>query len=655
MKRSAFFAAASVILTTSANAQQDAAANFGAREAILSASLSPDGTKIAFLGPAPGKGVILYTVDTTSAKGPAAILKTSGNPENVQACTWVSNDRLACYVGGLAPMSNGEISGFRDIIAINADGGEIRQLTKRQGLNALYNDRRGGGIIDYVPGVDGAVMMMRAYVPEQKIGSLIEQRREGMGVDQIDTRTLSVKRIEPPRRDAIEYITDGRGTVRITGTATTNPSGYADGVIKYLYRPGGSRDWKTLGDFDYLNRRGFNPYAVDADKNLVYGFNNVGGRRALVTMSLDGAAPTQTTLVERPDVDVDGLIQIGRQRRVVGASFATERRESVYFDPDLKKLATSLGKALPNQPLIEFVDASQDESKLLLWAGGDTSPGTYYLFDKSAKKLQPIMPARPDLAQIALSPVKPMTYAAGDGTMIPAYLTLPPGSDGKNLPAIVMPHGGPSARDEWGFDWLAQFYAHQGFAVIQPNFRGSSGYGEAWYQQNGFKSWRVAVGDVNDAGRWLVKSGIADPSRLSIVGWSYGGYAALQGAVLDPALFKRVVAIAPVADLETLKNEWRGSSIARLQEQFIGSGPHIKEGSPAQNVEKIAAPVMLFHGDMDRNVSISQSRLMAKRLKAEGKRVEYVEYPGLAHSLTDSAVRAEMLRKSVAFLKEAGQ
>ncbi|MEI9851159.1 MAG: alpha/beta fold hydrolase [Sphingomonas sp.] len=120
-----------------------------------------------------------------------------------------------------------------------------------------------------------------------------------------------------------------------------------------------------------------------------------------------------------------------------------------------------------------------------------------------------------------------------------------------------MPHGGPGARDEWGFDWLAQFFAARGYAVLQPNFRGSAGYGEDWFLENGFKSWRTAIGDVNDGGRWLVGQGIAAPAKLAIVGWSYGGYAALQSAVLDPELFKAIVAIAPVTDLGALKEESR--------------------------------------------------------------------------------------------------
>ncbi len=166
-----------------------------------------------------------------------------------------------------------------------------------------------------------------------------------------------------------------------------------------------------------------------------------------------------------------------------------------------------------------------------------------------------------------------------------------------------MPHGGPSARDEWGFDWLAQFFASRGYAVLQPNYRGSAGYGDAWYQKNGFQSWRTAIGDVNDAGRWLVAQGIADPAKLAIVGWSYGGYAALQSDVLDPSLFKAVVAIAPVTDLATLRPGQRDFTNYRRGAQLHRHRAACRaKARPLRMPARSSAPVLLFHGDKDLNV-----------------------------------------------------
>ena len=176
-----------------------------------------------------------------------------------------------------------------------------------------------------------------------------------------------------------------------------------------------------------------------------------------------------------------------------------------------------LASALPKQPLIDFKSASADEQVLVVHASSDIDPGDWYVYYRDKKALALVSPARPASRARRLSPVKAISYPAADGTQIPAYLTLPPGvTDAKNLPAIVLPHGGPGARDEWGFDWLAQFFAQRGFVVLQPNFRGSDGYGAAWFANNGFQGWKTSIGDVCDAGRWLVAQGMADSSKLAV-------------------------------------------------------------------------------------------------------------------------------------------
>jgi dipeptidyl aminopeptidase/acylaminoacyl peptidase len=332
-------------------------------------------------------------------------------------------------------------------------------------------------------------------------------------------------------------------------------------------------------------------------------------------------------------------------------SYSAEATHAAYFDEELQNLMTALSKALPNHPSMRVADSSVDESRLLIFASRDNDPGSYYLFDKSSRKLRPLFSKREELLGVKLAEVTPITFTAGDGTKIPGYITYPPDKEKENgLPAIVMPHGGPSARDVWGFDWLAQFYANRGFVVLQPNFRGSSGYGDAWYQNNGFRSWSTAIGDVLDAGRWMVSQGIADPGKLAIVGWSYGGYAALQSAVVDSSVFKAVVAIAPVTDLNDLKEESRGWTDWDLTAQFVGEG--VREASPAENAARIKVPVMLFHGTMDRNVAFNESRHMDKSLAAAKVPHELVTFEGLDHQLDDSKAREELLRKSEAFLRK---
>jgi len=255
------------------------------------------------------------------------------------------------------------------------------------------------------------------------------------------------------------------------------------------------------------------------------------------------------------------------------------------------------------------------------------------------------MLVRPELENQKLANVRPVSVKSPDGVTIPAYLTVPPGKEAKNLPAVVLPHGGPSDRDEWGFDWLAQFLAAKGYAVLQPEYRGSAGFGDAWLLQNGFKSWRTSIGDITASAHWLADQGIADPKRLAIVGWSYGGYAALQAAATDPSLFKAVAAIAPVTDLALLKEEARDYVNWQIVADFVGSGPHVVEGSPLRHASAIRVPVLLVHGDMDQNVGVLQSEKMDAALRAAGTPVEFLRFKSLDHQLEDSAARTEMLTK----------
>jgi len=633
----------------------DAAAAFGAREDVRDVSISPDGKRIAILHRAGtrGRAVQVVPIDGNDIR---TILTSGGDSDDVRSCRWSSATRLICTVM-LRSAGTGQALLFTRMVAIDADGGHLQSLSARQTSGALGFTQNGGSVIDWLaddagPAAGGDVLMTRVIIPEFSTGTNLAEGRKGLAVERVDTQSLKRTLVEQPRLFASEYITDGHGRVRVMGTRAANATGYDSDRVSYLYRKANGRDWLPLSTLTMAGQdyRGFNPYAVDPQLDLAYGFDRVDGRRALFSIALDGSMKRSLVYAD-PRVDVDELIQIGRQNRVVGASFATEKRQVVFFDPELKKLQASLAKAIPGLPLIAFVDASADEKRLVLIASSDVDPGRYYLYDKTNRSLGELVPVRPQLAGVKLAPVTPISYAAADGTQVPGYLTLPPGSNGKGLPAIVMPHGGPGARDEWGFDWLAQFFANRGYAVLQPNFRGSTGYGDAWFQTNGFQAWRTAVGDVNAGGRWLAAQGIAAPGKLAIVGWSYGGYAALQSAVLDPDLFKAIVAIAPVTDLETLRQESHDFTNYPQVDAFIGHGPHVRDGSPAQNVAAIKAPVLMFHGDRDMNVNVGESRMMASRLRGAGKKVEYVEYPRLDHQLADDAVRAEMLGKSDAFLR----
>jgi dienelactone hydrolase len=646
------FAAGAVALAVGGSSTADPmATRFGARPAVISMSLAPDGKSIAYLGALQRTGTALFVASLSTGATPKPILTSTGNPDRLTRCDWSTNTRLVCQIYMITDTGFG-YSGYTRMVALDADGGNMKELS-RTSTHALYTVQNGGDVIDWTGDGDGdgTVLMTHMVARQEATGTMLSNRREGLGVDLVDTVSLRRRTVESPRRTATGYISDGLGTVRIMAVLATDSAGYARDQIDTMYRRPGERDWRPLSTVTITPTidKGFEPVAVDRAADVAYGFDQYQGHQALYKISLDGSLK-RTLVVARPDADIDGVVTIGRQQRVVGASYATDKNHAVFFDPALEVLQASLEKALPGSPTVTFEDASADESRLLLSVGSDTDPGKYYLFDKQGHKLTPLLDVRPNLAGIKLAEQKAITYKAADGTEIPAYLTLPPGSDGKDLPTIVMPHGGPQARDYWGFDWLVQYFANRGFAVLQPQYRGSAGYGDAWFQKNGFQSWKTAIGDVDDGGRYLLSSGIAAPGKLAIVGWSYGGYAALQSQVLDPDLFKAIVAVAPVTDLAMLRDEARHYTNRDLVAAFIGDGPQVHDGSPLQNVDRFKAPVLIFHGDRDRNVGVEESREMAEKLKAAGKQVDYVEFHDLDHQLDDSRVRAQLLARAGAFL-----
>lgn len=649
--------AAVLALGTAAQGEtaQEAAKVFGAREFIQDISLSPSGTKIAYISPLGDTGETVYVVDLAGEAKPRAILNNNQTKTDLTYCDWATERRIVCNVFGLDD-SSGIAAQFTRILAISTDGSDLDILSRTINSRSIGFSQFGGRVLSLdVEGEYDKILMSRNWTPEMSLGTRMANKEDGLGVEEVDINTQSSSRVESPDPAAIRYIADETGRVRIKVRQPTVAGGNLSHEVLYFYRTADSDDWQRLAttSVDSQTRSGFYPITVDAAKNVVYGIANADGYDAIFTIALDGTLKREKVF-GRDDVDVDRLIRIGTGNRVVGVSFATEKRQGVYFDAELKALAQGLSAALPGKPLVDIVDASEDESKLLIIASSDVDPGMAYLYDKQTRQLNELLPLRAAMAGRAMGKMTPIDFPAADGTSIPGYLTLPPGVEqAKGLPAIVLPHGGPSARDEWGFDWLVQFFTARGYAVLQPNFRGSSGYGSAWFGRNGFKAWRTAVGDVNDAGRWLVDQGIAAPDRLAIVGWSYGGYAALQSQVLDPRLYKAVVAIAPVTDLDRLREESRDYTSYSLVDSFIGDGPHVERGSPARNAEAFAAPVMLVHGTIDQNVGVQQSRLMKERLEEAGKRVSYLEFDDLDHQLDSSVARERMLVDIDAFLTKA--
>lgn len=631
-----------------ANSLQADAAAFGAREAVINPALSPDGSSVMYLTPGPGPSTVAVISNLVTGTS-QTMVSSDGKPEKLRWCSYASPTRAVCrFDGGIEFKQAGDIVGFSRLVALDTNGGRAKLLGQPSSSYDAWIRQNDGSVIDWLGGTSGSVLMSREYVPEEgKIGSNIIQKKRGLGVDRVDVVSLRSDTVESPRDAVSAYRTDGRGNVRLMTVPEVNPGGMLTGRVRYMYRTRTSRDWKPVAG--YAEYDDFQPLAVDGQADALYVLKKKSGRMALYAIRLDGSL-AETLVAENPRVDIDDVIRVGEGGRVIGYTFSEDKRTAVYFDPEFKALSKSLSKALPKLPLISFIDATPDGQKLLIVAGSDSDPGRYYVFDRSRKTLNEAMFARPQLSGRVLAEVKPVTVPGPGGVGIPAYLTLPPGREATGLPAVVLPHGGPSARDEWGFDWIAQFLAARGYAVLQPQYRGSAGYGDAWLNENGFRNWRTSIGDITASAKWLGQQGIANPDKLAIVGWSYGGYAALQSAATEPGLYKAVVAVAPVTDLGLTKQESEGFVNRRIIEKMIGSGPHVAEGSPLRNAAAIRVPVLLAHGDMDSNVRIGQSLKMDAALKGAGKQSEFIKYEGLDHYLLDSRARTDLLTRMGALL-----
>jgi len=628
-------------------ASVDFAALFGSRERVIDASLSPDGLKVALVQPGPQQSTAVQVIDLASGEGKPIYLA-KGDPFTVRSCSWASNARIICTLYGITDREEGSYEAYTRLIAMNVDGSEAIPLGARE--RAQYAVQRTDGfVVDLGDGSSDNILIARLYYPSKGQVNAIGSNLFGLGVDMLNTRNAKVDHVESIKSDAATYLSDGTGNVRMM--ATYGDLAYsARGEFSYFYRTPGSKTWKPFGSYIGATEKGMRPIGIDSTINAAYVLEKTNGRDALYRVSLDGSMKKELAFAH-PQVDVDGVVRIGRRGRIVGARYSTDVPQAEYFDPEIRTMAAKLSKALAPLSLISVIDSSADEKRHLIHAASDVVPGRYYLYDSAKKALTPLVADRPELSGVKLGSMKPITYKASDGTVVPGYLTLPPGGKTTGLPAIVMPHGGPASRDEWGFDWLVQFYVSNGFAVLQPNYRGSAGFGQQWFQENGFRSWRTAISDVNDAGRWLLSEGIADPSKLAIVGWSYGGYAALQANVLDPDLFKAVVAIAPVTDLQMLRNEQ--GNFLQFARDYVGEGAQLIEGSPIRHVAQFKAPVLMFHGMTDINVSSKETEAMDRALKKAGKSSDAVLYKGIDHQLRDTTVRTDMLTKSASFLRKS--
>jgi len=360
------------------------------------------------------------------------------------------------------------------------------------------------------------------------------------------------------------------------------------------------------------------------------------------------------------DEEAKWLLRDPVSRLLIGGVTNSDDPKTRLFDPALQAKFDKVRPALSGET-VTLVSATANLDRMILYAEGPGDSGTYFFVDYPTRKIEAVGWAYPTILQGAVGTTQILDYKAADGLEMQGILTLPPGREAKALPLIVMPHGGPQARDYQGFDWWAQAYASRGYAVFQPNFRGSDGFGKT-FRDAGFGQWgRKMQTDISDGVAELARRGLVDPKRACIVGASYGGYAALAGVTVQHGLYRCAVSVGGVADLNAMLT-WQASragevsATMRYWHRFMGvTGNHdsaLDAYSPHQLVNKADAPILLIFGRDDSVVSINQSRDMAVSLRGAGKPVEVLQLAGEDHWLSRGATRVQMLQASVAFVEK---
>ena len=611
------------------------------------ASISPDGKWLGVVIDNEGE----YILRVINLANPAdRKVRAAKYPKNVKVnwIKWANNEQLLLSTRQTFKRG-GTIYNTGYLFVLDVDLSDAKQVLdskiKSFGRTGSPNDIRqfNNVVVDFLPADPEHILMAFGRNDQFK-----------PGVHMVSLKTRSKKIIKSGSSRIQHWVTDLRGEVRV-GYGRADRSGDWFMTIRDAH----SKKWRNVKEYT----------GIDADTKVVGFMSNpdemiiakYNGKDTLGLYVYNLATKSMgRKLFHNDNYDVQSIIISADGKKVIGATYLADTLVREFFDPIAKARMSKIENILKNYQ-ISIIETTPDNKITLFKASAPDVPPALYFYDDSKGKVNILVSDYPDIENTPQAEVVKAKYTARDGFKIPAYVTIPNKVSNKkiplkNLPFIILPHGGPYARDTHSFDYMAQLFASRGYAVLQMNFRGSEGYGKK-FKEAGRENWEIMQEDVEDGVKWLIKKGYANPERICIVGWSYGGYAALMAAIKNPDLYACSASIAGVTDLQDMVADLKKYRFGKhAAKNFLLKGfdskTDMKANSPVKRAGEIKIPVFLAHGTKDVIVHYDQYTRMKRALKKSKAKKTFVSLKDGDHSLLDNKLRLEMFGKLDKFLKD---
>ncbi len=580
--------------------------------------ISPDGNHISFTQPYENRMNVFVQRRGTDK----ATRVTSVTDRDISAYFWKGNDRIL-YLKDFGGDEN------YHLFAVNIDGTREVDLTPFDSVQVRLID----DLIDH---------------PTDVLIGMNKRNPQIFDAYRLNTASGELRMEAENPGNIVSWMTDHDGNIRIA-TAT-------DGVnVSILYRDNSAEPFRTLMQTNFKDS--FSPLFFTFDNKNIYATSNLG-RDKMAIVKYDVASGKEIEVIfEHPEVDVESMAYSRKRKVLTQINYTTWKPEEKFLDKETEMIYGDLRKRLPGYEVAVTFN-NKEEDILIVRTFSDRTLGAYYLYEKESGNLTKLAERNPWLNENELAPMKPISYKARDGLLIHGYLTLPLGKEPKNLPVVVNPHGGPWYRDTWGFNPEVQFLANRGYAVLQINFRGSTGYGREFWMKS-FKQWGGAMqDDITDGVKWLIAEGIADPKRIAIYGGSYGGYATLAGLAFSPELYACGVDYVGVSNLftflKTIPPYWK--PYLDMMYEMVGNptedSARFVERSPVFHAEKIKAPLLVAQGANDPRVKIDESNQIVEALRKRGVEVEYMVKDNEGHGFANEENRFDFYEAMEKFLEK---